>query len=173
MSREHAESDQVRTHRTCLEQENEIQKLTSQLLAEEELKKQLVSKDRDMAGKDAEIVELQRHLRESQEKNKSLKVDLEVERVTAETAEEAHKVSQAGLNVAQENYAQTQSMIEPLVNNSEWLQHYGIAYAANAVLNSIELDQTVAALTIAALQVGHREGYEECAYHVSEVMQTN
>ncbi|KAF5798153.1 hypothetical protein HanXRQr2_Chr07g0289481 [Helianthus annuus] len=56
-------------------------------------------------------------------------------------------------------------MVEPLVNNLEWLQKYGIAHVTNAVLNSTKLDQTVAALIVAARHMGHSEGYTECASH--------
>ncbi|MFS7904542.1 hypothetical protein Hanom_Chr01g00037331 [Helianthus anomalus] len=83
------------------------------------------------------------------EKVVSLEIDLEVEKQKAESAVEVRKVSQAALDVAQDNYAEVQSVVELLVNNSEWLRQYGIAHVANAVLNSVELHQTVAALTVA------------------------
>ncbi|MFS7955650.1 hypothetical protein Hanom_Chr07g00645111 [Helianthus anomalus] len=77
------------------------------------------------------------------------------------------------LDVAQDNYVEVQSVVEPLVKTSEWLQQYGIVNVANAVLNFLELDQTVVVLTFVARQVGHHEGYNECAFHVRETMQAN
>ncbi|MFS7938199.1 hypothetical protein Hanom_Chr05g00436581 [Helianthus anomalus] len=77
-----------------------------------------------MAGKDAEIAELQCRMRESQEKVDSLEINLEAGKQKAESA------------------------------------------VANAVLNSVELDQTVAALTVATRHMGHHEGYIKCASHI-------
>ncbi|MFS8025218.1 hypothetical protein Hanom_Chr16g01472391 [Helianthus anomalus] len=96
----------------------------------------------------------------------SLEIDLTAERVKAESAEEARKVSQAALNVAQDNYAEVQATIEPLINNLDWLQNYGIAHIMNSILNSIELDRAVAALTVASRVVGHCAGDVECTQHV-------
>ncbi|MFS7899158.1 hypothetical protein Hanom_Chr05g00405331 [Helianthus anomalus] len=74
---------------------------------------EIIRKDRDLANKDAEIVELKHRLCEAQEGLKaekqmsdSLEIDLGAEKVRAESAEEARKVSLAALNVAQENYAE-------------------------------------------------------------------
>ncbi|KAJ0789447.1 hypothetical protein HanPI659440_Chr05g0203661 [Helianthus annuus] len=78
----------AKVHRECAEKN------------QEELRQQLVSKDRDMAGKDAEILELQCRLRELQEKVDSLEIDLEAEKQKAESVVEARKVSQAALDVA-------------------------------------------------------------------------
>ncbi|KAJ0821503.1 hypothetical protein HanPSC8_Chr16g0721001 [Helianthus annuus] len=168
--RERAEKNQVRVASICAEQINEIERLNNLLSVQEELKQQLVSKDRDMAGKDVENAELKHPLRESQGKAESLEIDLEAEKQKAETADEARKVTQVALDIAQDNYAEVQSTFEPLVNNLEWLQQYGVAHAANAVLNSIELDQSVAALTVATRHMGHRDGYIECVSHVEAML---
>ncbi|KAM0069572.1 hypothetical protein Hdeb2414_s0001g00003191 [Helianthus debilis subsp. tardiflorus] len=80
------------------------------------------------------------------------------EKVKAETAEEACKVSQTALNVAQENYAEVQSTVEPLITDLGWLQHYGIA---NSILNDTELDRAVAVLPMVARAAGHHVGYVE------------
>ncbi|KAM0066732.1 hypothetical protein Hdeb2414_s0002g00052481 [Helianthus debilis subsp. tardiflorus] len=89
-----------------------------------ELSQQLIGKDKDLAGKDVEIAELQHLLHEAQEnleaekqKNDSLEIDLAAERVKAETEEEACKVSQAALNVAQDNYSEVQAIAEPLITD--------------------------------------------------------
>ncbi|KAM0014046.1 hypothetical protein Hdeb2414_s0039g00735651 [Helianthus debilis subsp. tardiflorus] len=116
---------------------------------------EILSKDRDLAGKDAEIAELKRSLFEAQEKNESLEIDLATEKVKVDTAEEARKaaeetrkISISALNVAHTNYVEAQSIV------------------ANSILNATELDQAVAALTDAARAVGHRGGYLECTRHV-------
>ncbi|MFS7964008.1 hypothetical protein Hanom_Chr08g00745051 [Helianthus anomalus] len=109
---------------------------------QEELRQLLVSKDRDMASKDTEGRECHR----------------------------GAQISQAALDVARDNYAEIKSVVKPLVNNSEWLQWYGIAHVTNAVLNLVELDQTVVAFIVAARHMDHREGYTECASHVEAAL---
>ncbi|KAJ0800819.1 hypothetical protein HanPI659440_Chr03g0109661 [Helianthus annuus] len=108
-----------------------------------------------MAGKDVDIAELNRRLRESNEalevekqKVESLEIDLDAEKLKSESAEEARKVTQAYLDVAQDNYAEV----------------------ANSVLNSIELDRAVVALIVASRHAGHRESYIECTTHVESAL---
>ncbi|KAF5766620.1 hypothetical protein HanRHA438_Chr15g0729681 [Helianthus annuus] len=103
-----------------------------------ELSQQIITRDKDLAGKDVEIPELKRRLREVQEsleaekqKSDSLEIDLTVEKVKAETAEEVFKI-------------------------------------ANSILYAKELDRAVAALTMVARATGHQVGYVECATHVEE-----
>ncbi|MFS7965395.1 hypothetical protein Hanom_Chr09g00761771 [Helianthus anomalus] len=74
------------------------------------------------------------------------------EKLKSKSAKEARKVSQAALDVAQDNYAEVRAIVEPLV--------------ANSILNSIELGRAVAALTVGSLHAGHCEGYVECMSHV-------
>ncbi|KAJ0777131.1 hypothetical protein HanPSC8_Chr02g0063141 [Helianthus annuus] len=140
---------------------------------EVELSQQIISKDKDLADKDVEITELHRRLREAHEsleaerrKSDSLEINLAAEKVKAETVDDARRVRQAALNVAQENYAEAQSTVEPLITDLGWLQHYGVAYVVNSILNATELDRAVAALTMTARSAGHRVGYVECADHV-------
>ncbi|KAM0044911.1 hypothetical protein Hdeb2414_s0010g00358681 [Helianthus debilis subsp. tardiflorus] len=57
----------------------------------------ILSNDRDLAGKDAEIAELKRSLFEAQEKNESLEIDLAMEKVKADTDEEARKAARSAL----------------------------------------------------------------------------
>ncbi|KAM0035838.1 hypothetical protein Hdeb2414_s0015g00451251 [Helianthus debilis subsp. tardiflorus] len=128
----------------------------------------IVSKHRDLASKDAEIVELKRRLFEAHEKNEPLEIDLEAEKVKAEIAEEARKAAEearqiktSALNVAQTYYAEAQSIVDTLIAESEWMRNHGVAAVANSILNATELDQAVAALTDAARAVGHHGGYLE------------
>ncbi|MFS7918914.1 hypothetical protein Hanom_Chr03g00206781 [Helianthus anomalus] len=97
-----------------------------------------------MAGKDVENAELKNRLCESQEKVESLEIDLEAEKHKIKAADEVRKLTQEALDVAQISYAEF----------------------ASAVLNSIELDQSVAVLTVAARHMGHHDGYIERASHV-------
>ncbi|KAJ0484983.1 hypothetical protein HanHA89_Chr14g0563001 [Helianthus annuus] len=147
---------------------------------EAELNARVENSDKDLATKDVEIAELKRRLFEAHEKNESLEIDLEAERVKVETAEEAKKkaeeardISTFALNVAQNNYAETQTIVDTLVSEFEWMRSRGAAAAsfscfalgfiANSILNATELDEVVAALIDASCAVGHRGGYLECA----------
>ncbi|KAJ0640320.1 putative intermediate filament, rod domain, coil 1B [Helianthus annuus] len=74
---------------------------------EAELNVRVESKDKDLAAKDVEIAELKCRLFEAHDQNESLEIDLEAERVKAETAEEAKKkaeeardINTSALNVA-------------------------------------------------------------------------
>ncbi|KAJ0430816.1 hypothetical protein HanHA300_Chr17g0673371 [Helianthus annuus] len=96
---------------------------------EAELKAQVASKDKDLHAKDVEIAELKRRLREQTDKSESLEIDLEAERVKAATAEEAkqkadeaREISTSALNVAQNNYAEAQSIVDTLVSEAEWMR---------------------------------------------------
>ncbi|KAF5810498.1 hypothetical protein HanRHA438_Chr04g0179901 [Helianthus annuus] len=124
---------------------------------------EVASKDKDLAAKDVEIAELKRRLFEAIDKNESLEIDLEAERVKADTAEEAKKkaeeardISTSALNVAQNNYAEAQSIVDTLVSESEWMRGRGVDAIANSILNATELDGAVAALIDASRAVGHR-----------------
>ncbi|MFS7952848.1 hypothetical protein Hanom_Chr07g00611721 [Helianthus anomalus] len=103
----------------------------------------------------------------------SLEIDLTIERVKAKSAEEARKVSREALNVAQDNYSEVQSTVEPLINNLDWLQNYGIAHIANSILNSAKLYRVVVALIVAYRAAGHRTRYVECATHVDTALATH
>ncbi|KAM0005132.1 hypothetical protein Hdeb2414_s0219g00837451 [Helianthus debilis subsp. tardiflorus] len=135
---------------------------------EVKLKAQVASKDKDLAAKDVEIAELKRRLHEAQDKSESLEIDLEAERVKVATAEEAKQradeardISTSALNIAQNNYAEAQAIVDTLVSDSEWMRTRGVAVIANSILNASEMDTAVAALIDASRAVGHRGGYLE------------
>ncbi|KAJ0522218.1 hypothetical protein HanIR_Chr10g0479941 [Helianthus annuus] len=97
--------------------------------AEAELKAQISGKDKDLASKDVEIAELKHRLQEQVEKNESLEIDLEAEKSKATTAEEAKRqaeepraISSSALNVAQNNYAEVQGVVDTLASEAEWLR---------------------------------------------------
>ncbi|KAF5763372.1 hypothetical protein HanXRQr2_Chr15g0679461 [Helianthus annuus] len=124
-----------------------------------------------------EIAELKRRLREQTDKSESLEIDLEAERVKAATtveakqkAEEARDISTSALNVAQNNFSESQGIVDTLVSEAEWMRGRGVVLMANSILNASELDAAVAALIDASRAVGHRAGYLECAQHVVEAL---
>ncbi|KAJ0447744.1 hypothetical protein HanLR1_Chr17g0667451 [Helianthus annuus] len=51
-----------------------------------------------------------------------------------------------------------------------WLKEHGIACVAESVLNSEELDKTVARLVVAARKDGYSQGYTECSQHVNSAL---
>ncbi|KAJ0809883.1 hypothetical protein HanPI659440_Chr01g0020341 [Helianthus annuus] len=106
------------------------------------------------------------------EEAKSHRERVEILQVKAKTAEAAHKVSHAALNMAQENYAEVQSTVEPLITDLGWMQHYGVVHIANTILNVTELYRVVVALTMVARVAGHHVGYVECATHVEKALRT-
>ncbi|KAM0007660.1 hypothetical protein Hdeb2414_s0136g00808861 [Helianthus debilis subsp. tardiflorus] len=101
---------------------------------EAELNAQVANKDKNLAAKDVEIAEFKHRLFEAHDKNESLEIDLEAERVKAATAEEAKQradeardISTSTLNVAQNNYAEAQSIVDTLVSETEWMHTRGVA----------------------------------------------
>ncbi|KAJ0782954.1 hypothetical protein HanLR1_Chr01g0014101 [Helianthus annuus] len=137
---------------------------------EAELKAQVASRDKYLHTKDVENAELKHRLREQTDKSESLEIDLVAERVKAATAEEAkqkaneaREISTSALNVAQNNYAEAQSIVDTLVSESEWLRSRVVVLIANSILNASELDAAVVALIDTSRTVGHRGGYLECA----------
>ncbi|MFS7975861.1 hypothetical protein Hanom_Chr10g00885631 [Helianthus anomalus] len=104
---------------------------------EADLRAQVVSKDKELHAKD----------------NESLEIDLEAERVKAATAEEAKQkaeeaqdISTSALNLAQNNYAEAQGIVDKLVSESEWMRNRGVVLIANSILNASEMDTDVAVL---------------------------
>ncbi|KAM0012464.1 hypothetical protein Hdeb2414_s0002g00068151 [Helianthus debilis subsp. tardiflorus] len=54
-----------------------------------------------------------------------------------------------------------------------WMKHHGIISVANSVLNSIDLDQTVAHLLVTVRNDGYAQGYTECTQHVNNALRVN
>ncbi|KAM0004592.1 hypothetical protein Hdeb2414_s0009g00308811 [Helianthus debilis subsp. tardiflorus] len=54
-----------------------------------------------------------------------------------------------------------------------WLKERGIACVAESVLNSEELDKTVARLVVAARNDGYAQGYVECSHHVVNALKVD
>ncbi|KAJ0725202.1 hypothetical protein HanPI659440_Chr12g0456131 [Helianthus annuus] len=54
-----------------------------------------------------------------------------------------------------------------------WLKERRIASVAESVLNSEELDKTVARLLVAARNDGYAHGYAECSHHVVNALKVD
>ncbi|KAJ0699867.1 hypothetical protein HanOQP8_Chr10g0360971 [Helianthus annuus] len=54
-----------------------------------------------------------------------------------------------------------------------WIQHHWIINVANSILNSIDLDQTVANLMVTACSDGYTQGYAECTQHVTNSLRVD
>ncbi|KAF5795010.1 hypothetical protein HanRHA438_Chr08g0346151 [Helianthus annuus] len=54
-----------------------------------------------------------------------------------------------------------------------WLKEHGIASVAESVLNSEELEKTVAHLLVAARNDGYAQGYAECSHHVVNALKVD
>ncbi|KAM0064515.1 hypothetical protein Hdeb2414_s0003g00103831 [Helianthus debilis subsp. tardiflorus] len=141
---------EARSHRERSEQ-REVQALTTLAIRDKELEEltALVS-DQEQLKKDLELArsehtETSRRLTEFEEKLESS----ETARVTAE------------------------SELEPLKNDMAWLKDRGIACVAESVLNSKELDKTVAELVVAARRDGYAQGYAECSHHMNDALKVS
>ncbi|MFS8018278.1 hypothetical protein Hanom_Chr15g01390201 [Helianthus anomalus] len=53
------------------------------------------------------------------------------------------------------------------------MQHHGIINVANSILNSIDLDQTVANLMVTARSDGYTQGYPKCTQHVTNALRVD
>ncbi|KAM0070446.1 hypothetical protein Hdeb2414_s0001g00013191 [Helianthus debilis subsp. tardiflorus] len=94
---------------------------------------QLSSRDKDLMAKDVEIAKLKHRLQEQVDKSEYLEIDLEAEKGKLATveearqkAEEAHAICSSALNVAQNNYAEVQGIVDTLSSDTEWLRGRGI-----------------------------------------------
>ncbi|MFS7904977.1 hypothetical protein Hanom_Chr01g00042361 [Helianthus anomalus] len=54
-----------------------------------------------------------------------------------------------------------------------WLKDRGIPCVAESVLNSEELDKTVARFVVAAWNDGYAQGYAECSQHVNNALKVD
>ncbi|KAJ0533888.1 hypothetical protein HanIR_Chr09g0413591 [Helianthus annuus] len=99
-----------------------------------------------------------------------LKKDLELAR--SEHAESSRRLTETEekLENSETARASAESELGPLKNDMTWLKDRGIACVVESVLNSKELDKTVADLVVAAWRDGYAQGYAECSHHVTSVL---
>ncbi|KAF5767597.1 hypothetical protein HanRHA438_Chr14g0636181 [Helianthus annuus] len=143
--RERSEHRKVRTCATLALKDKKIDKLTSLLSEQEQIKAELESTKKDLQLEWVEKADTSRHLVEIEEKLESSKTA----RVTAK------------------------SQVEPMKNDMLWLKDHRIISVANSVLNPNELDETVAHLLVAARNDGYAQGYTECAQHVVSALKVD
>ncbi|MFS7969586.1 hypothetical protein Hanom_Chr09g00810961 [Helianthus anomalus] len=143
--REQSEQRELQTCATLALRNKEIEELTS-LLTDQELTK-------------AEL--------------ESAKKDLQLERV--EKAEAACRLAEIEKKLESSETARVtvESLVEPLKNDMLWMQHHGIINVANSILNSIDLDQTVANLMVTARNDGYTQGYTECTQQVTDALRVD
>ncbi|KAJ0681057.1 hypothetical protein HanPI659440_Chr16g0631451 [Helianthus annuus] len=147
-ARSHRERSEQREVQTCANlalRNKEIEELTSLLTDQEQTKAEFESAKKDLQLERVEKAEAARRLAETEEKLESS----ETVRVT------------------------TESLVEPLKNDMLWMQHHGIINVANSVLNSIDLDQTVAHLMVTPRNDGYAQGYAKCTQHVTSALKVD
>ncbi|KAF5756600.1 hypothetical protein HanXRQr2_Chr17g0816671 [Helianthus annuus] len=54
-----------------------------------------------------------------------------------------------------------------------WLKERGISCVAKSVLNSEELDKSIAQLIVVSRNDGYAQGYAECSQHVNSALKVN
>ncbi|XP_021985089.1 uncharacterized abhydrolase domain-containing protein DDB_G0269086-like [Helianthus annuus] len=128
--RERSEQREVQICATLALKNKEIDELTSLLSDQEQIKAELKSAKKYLQLERVEKAETSRRLSETEEKLENS----ETARVTAE------------------------SLVEPLKDNMLWMKCRGIINDANSVLNSNELDQTVAHLLVTTRNDGYAQG---------------
>ncbi|XP_035837815.1 WEB family protein At5g16730, chloroplastic-like isoform X2 [Helianthus annuus] len=141
----------------------DVKKLKNQDAEVERLKK-------EKADLEALLAEARAHRERSEQREEQLKKDLELAR--SEHAESSRRLSatEEKLENSETARVSAESELEPLRNDMTWLKDRGIACVAESVLNSKELDKTVADLVVAARRDGYAQGYAECSHHVTSAL---
>ncbi|MFS7913081.1 hypothetical protein Hanom_Chr02g00137521 [Helianthus anomalus] len=143
--RERSEQREVHTCATLSLRDKKIEELNALLYEQEQLMVEVESAKKDLELARTEKADTSRRLAETEEKLETS----ETARVTAE------------------------SELEPLKSGMLWLKDRGIANVAESVLNSEELDKTVAHLLVAARNDGYAPGYAECSHHVVNALKVD
>ncbi|KAJ0846055.1 hypothetical protein HanRHA438_Chr15g0720561 [Helianthus annuus] len=145
-----AARDEARLHREQSEQ-REVQACATLALRDKELEElaALIS-DQEQLKKDLELA--------CSEKT-------EISRSLTET--------EGKLEASETARATIESELEPLKSDMLWLKERRIACVAESVLNSEELDKTVARLVVAARKDGYSQGYVECSHHVNSALKVD
>ncbi|KAF5771953.1 hypothetical protein HanRHA438_Chr13g0582241 [Helianthus annuus] len=152
-----AARDEARSHRERSEQ-REVHTCTTLALRDKEIE-ELIALLSDQEQLKAEV--------------ESAKKDLELERTKqAETSCRLTEIEDK-LENSETARATTKSELEPLKSDMLWLKEHGIASVAELVLNSEELDKTVAHLLVAAQNDGYAQGYTECSHHVVNALKVD
>ncbi|KAJ0598311.1 hypothetical protein HanLR1_Chr04g0155971 [Helianthus annuus] len=141
----------------------EVEKLKKQDAEIERLKK-------EKADVEAALAEARSHRERSEQREEQFKKDLELAR--SEKTEISRRFEEK-LEAYETARTTLESELEPLKNDMLWLKERGIACVAESVLNSEELDKTVACLVVAARKDGYSQGYVECSQHVNSALKVD
>ncbi|MFS7945428.1 hypothetical protein Hanom_Chr06g00524181 [Helianthus anomalus] len=147
-ARSHGERSKQREVHTCATlalRDKEIEELIALLSEHELLKAEVESIKKNLELEQTEKAETSRRLSETEEK-------LENSKTARATAE---------------------SELEPLKSDMLWLKERGISSVAESVLNSEDLDKTVARLLVVAHNDGYAQGYAECSHHVVNALKVD
>ncbi|KAM0010701.1 hypothetical protein Hdeb2414_s0070g00772321 [Helianthus debilis subsp. tardiflorus] len=122
---------------------DEVEKMKNQDAKVDRLKK-------EKAEVEAALAEARSHRERSEQREEQLKKDLEL--AHSENTETSRRLSEAKEKLENSEIARVtaESELEPLKSDMAWLKDRGIACVAESVLNSEELDKTVARLVVAA-----------------------
>ncbi|XP_022004544.1 meiosis-specific nuclear structural protein 1-like [Helianthus annuus] len=146
----------------------EVEKLKKQDAEIEKLK-------REKADAEAARDEARPHRERKQLKAEveSAKKDLELARTEKTEASRRLAETEEKLENSETARATAESELEPLKSDMLWLKERGIASVAELVLNSEELDKSVARLLVAARNDGYAQGYAECSHHVVNALKVD
>ncbi|MFS7987170.1 hypothetical protein Hanom_Chr11g01019301 [Helianthus anomalus] len=106
-------------------------------------------------------------------KLESAKKDLQLERVENEDTSRRLAKAVEKLENSETARVMVESLVEPQKDGMLWMKHCRIISVANSVLNSVDLDQTVAHLLVTTRNDGYAQGYSECTHHVNNVLRVN
>ncbi|XP_022030145.1 calponin homology domain-containing protein DDB_G0272472-like [Helianthus annuus] len=145
----------------------EVEKLKKQDAEIEKLKKEKA---------DAEVAqdETRSHRERSEQREfESAKKDLELTRT--EKAETSRRLAETEekLETSEPARATTESELKPLKSVMSWLKERGITSVVESVLNSEELEKSVARLLVAARNDGYAQGYAEGSHHVVNALKVD
>ncbi|MFS8034087.1 hypothetical protein Hanom_Chr17g01577081 [Helianthus anomalus] len=143
--RERSEQRELHTYATLALRDKEIEELIALLSAQEQLKAEVEAAKKDLKVERSKQADTSRRPTEIEEKLEN-----------SETAR-----------------ALAESELESLKCDMLWLKEHGIASVDESVLNSEELDKTVAHLLVVARNDGYAHGYAECSHHVVNALKVN
>ncbi|MFS7930003.1 hypothetical protein Hanom_Chr04g00339051 [Helianthus anomalus] len=143
--RERSEQREVHTCATLALRDKEIEKLIALLSEQEQLKAEIESPKKDLELAHTKKAETSRCVAETEEK----------------------------LENSENVWATAKSELEPLKSDMLWLKDHGIASVTESVLNSEELDKTVAHFLVDARNDGYAQGYAECSHHVVNALKVD
>ncbi|MFS8033100.1 hypothetical protein Hanom_Chr17g01565501 [Helianthus anomalus] len=128
---------------------------------------------KEKADMEAALDEARSHRERSEQGEEQLKKDLKL--ALSEKTETSRHLTETEEKLENSETARVtaESELEPLKSDMAWLKERGIACVVESVLNSEELDKTVARLVVAARNDGYAQGYTERSQHVNSALKVN